>query len=200
MYENENGLYSPEPFCSYNVSGFCEGYTSMTDREDGLLIESDKGCRAEVIFTGMKLEDDGSMNYYTSGIPQLIVRFYADKNVMMGYDDAAEQIRLYLDSDNDDVYESEVEKGDVNCDGLIDAVDASVILKNNADIVSDESSGKVILNGYIDNEYGDINGDGLIDAVDASLILVRNAELAGLDESCYSLQKHDLAFVRFDKV
>lgn len=81
-------------------------------------------------------------------------------------------ITMKIDPDHDGVYDTEVEKGDVNCDGLKDGADASLILYNNAQQVDDWET-------YLDNRYADMNGDGMIDGVDASLILAMNAELAG---------------------
>lgn len=71
---------------------------------------------------------------------------------------------LRIDLDNDGVYEHIVEKGDTNCDGKIDASDASVVLE----CYSASSTGK---GTFISAQFGDFNGDGSIDASDASEIL-----------------------------
>lgn len=69
-----------------------------------------------------------------------------------------------IDLDNDGVYEHIVEKGDTNCDGKIDASDASVVLE----CYSASSTGGDI---FLSTQFGDFNGDGIIDASDASEIL-----------------------------
>ena len=68
----------------------------------------------------------------------------------------------------------EYEPGDVNCDGYVDAVDASAILAHYAAV----STGK---DGIIRNErqlLADIDGNGFIDAVDASTVLAIYAALS----------------------
>lgn len=57
--------------------------------------------------------------------------------------------------------------GDVNGDGIIDAVDASVVLSEYASI----SVGNTSTFSALQRSLADMNGDGIIDAVDASIIL-----------------------------
>ena len=62
--------------------------------------------------------------------------------------------------------------GDVNNDGMVDGVDASLILVHNANATNGEPS-------PIEEKFlsrADYNGDGLIDPIDASLILIYNAD------------------------
>lgn len=61
--------------------------------------------------------------------------------------------------------------GDVNGDGMINAVDASNILSAYADI---STGTEIILNRNV----SDVNGDGMIDAIDATQILMIYAELS----------------------
>ena len=62
--------------------------------------------------------------------------------------------------------------GDVNCDGLVDACDASLVLSHYA-LISTGQSGH-----DLDIDVADVNRDGLIDAVDASQILAYYAALS----------------------
>ena len=59
----------------------------------------------------------------------------------------------------------------MNCDGFIDAVDATLVLESYAANSTDKPA-------YIGKTLGDYNGDGMVDAVDASLILAKYAELS----------------------
>ncbi len=59
----------------------------------------------------------------------------------------------------------------MNCDGLKDGADASLIMYNNAQQADDWEI-------YLDNRYTYMNGDGMIDGVDASLALAMNVEMA----------------------
>ena len=70
------------------------------------------------------------------------------------------------------VDETEFVKGDANLNGIVDAVDASLILTHYAQI----SAGK---NGIIKNEalkYCDFNEDGVVDGRDASAVLSEYAQ------------------------
>ncbi|WP_303826437.1 dockerin type I domain-containing protein [Ruminococcus flavefaciens] len=60
---------------------------------------------------------------------------------------------------------SVIQQGDVNCDGHINAVDASIVLSNYAEHQTSDAK----FNGC--NSLGDINEDGELNAIDASEIL-----------------------------
>lgn len=81
---------------------------------------------------------------------------------LISYKDS--KFTLKTDLDGDGEFEHVVEKGDVNCDGRIDARDASAVLKG----YSAESTGE---HSYVFRDCGDYNGDGRVDARDASEIL-----------------------------
>lgn len=97
------------------------------------------------------------------------IKFTAAGRVLVTADEDGKPC-LYIDPDGDGTYDTPVQKGDANCDGLLDAADASAILKSCADKADRYEV-------YL-SDYADINGDGLIDAADASLILSMNAETA----------------------
>lgn len=59
------------------------------------------------------------------------------------------------------------EKGDVNGDGVVDGIDATLILRHYTLIISGADG--CIAEPFIN--YADYNGDGVIDAVDATLVL-----------------------------
>ena len=71
---------------------------------------------------------------------------------------------LKIDLDGDGKFEHTVGKGDVNCDGKVDARDATILLHG----YSAESIGE---KSYVFMDNGDCNGDGKADARDASEIL-----------------------------
>ncbi len=92
-------------------------------------------------------------------------------NFMVKYDDEI-NARVFRDSDNDGVYETEIEKGDTNGDGVINASDASSILQIYSEI-------SVSGTGNIDEAtmiLADYNGDGLVNSSDASSVLGVYAE------------------------
>jgi len=61
-----------------------------------------------------------------------------------------------------------VNKGDVNCDGLVNAIDASLVLQLDAALVA----------GLACEQNGDVNHDGLVNSIDAAIILQIDAGLA----------------------
>lgn len=75
---------------------------------------------------------------------------------------------LFADLNNDGIFEHQVQKGDVNCDGQINADDASEVLRSYSEMSTDKYNDKTI---YTDIAYADINNDGMINALDASEIL-----------------------------
>lgn len=63
--------------------------------------------------------------------------------------------------------------GDVNCDGLVDACDASIILEYYSAMSTEGKS-----NLQMSYDIADVNHDGLIDVCDASAILAYYSELS----------------------
>lgn len=64
-------------------------------------------------------------------------------------------------------------KGDVNCDGFVDAVDATFVLSEYARV----STGSPVSFDVYQQFVGDYNNDGFTDAVDATFILAEYARL-----------------------
>ncbi len=128
-----------------------------------------------VIFSG------GSVIFYAySGNPydgNLLssIAFTSSGEVFVQYDET-NGFKIKTDLDNDGVFEHEVEKGDVNCDGLIDSVDAAAVLQTYADLSTQREIHPDTI--YAGNELSDFNSDGFIDSVDASNILEKYAELS----------------------
>lgn len=76
---------------------------------------------------------------------------------------------FYIDPDGDGEFDKLIGQGDVNCDGAVDAADASLVLTDYADTLT---------GGYtkLNLKKADMNGDKNIDASDASDILVLYSE------------------------
>ncbi|MDE5835282.1 MAG: hypothetical protein K2H26_07170, partial [Ruminococcus sp.] len=87
-------------------------------------------------------------------------------DVLLTFDESG-SLKYYIGEN----YDTEVQKGDVNCDGFINAVDATLVLES----YSANSTGNL---SYIGKTLGDYNGDGMVDAVDATGILIKYAELS----------------------
>lgn len=90
----------------------------------------------------------------------------ASGNVMLKYDESTDSFYFTIGSN----YDTVVETGDVDCDGTINAIDASAVLNGYA---AAQTGGT----NYINETLGDFNGDGTINAIDASMILAYYAEM-----------------------
>ena len=88
---------------------------------------------------------------------------FTSDSVMISFDD--NNLKFFIGEN----YDKEVQKGDVNCDGSIDASDASFVLATYAAL----STGK---EAFINNNLADYNNDGTINSSDASDILAKYAE------------------------
>lgn len=149
-------------------------------RDNGILLKSNGHIKAGLTPYCYQLDDNGHFLFnkdYTYMDVENINSQYtdavieSDNNVFVSIEN--QEIVYYIDKNGDDVYDDKVEKGDVNCDGFIDAVDASLVLAKYA--ANSTASSEYIGVGLA---LGDYNNDGLVDAVDATEIFIRYAELS----------------------
>lgn len=136
---------------------------SITDREDGILLHSDSPYMANMRF-GLYTNDNMTESKKFRIEPEA-------GSLLLKYDEETQKIRAFIDKDNDDVYETEIQGGDMNCDGRFDASDASKILEAYSSI----STHKNYPMQYI-NIFSDCNGDGVINSLDATDVLSKYAE------------------------
>lgn len=143
----------------YYISGETMTEATFTQTDDGLIFGGGK-----VKLSGYHINEHDT--YYSFA-------FQSDNEVLVSHDEDF-NFSLFSDLDNDGTFEHEVECGDLNCDGKINAVDASMVLTAYADLstVSNKNNKTI----YADVKYADINNDGVINAVDASQILSIYAE------------------------
>lgn len=166
------GYYPFSPYYYWDFNGYTDDNVDIQIAENGIIIGGDGKTETSIFVAMPYLNEDGSRT--GNGVSADIMAFTAEGRVYAEMSESG-MLTLKLDPDRDGIYDKEVEKGDVNCDGLKDSTDASLILYNNAQKVDR-------YNTYLDTRYADVNGDGLIDAADASLILSENAERSGIAE------------------
>ncbi len=128
-----------------------------------------------VVFSGGNIE----FNVYPKGSMNVedlkSIAFSPSSEVFVQYNET-DGFKIMADLNKDGNFEHQVEKGDVNCDGFIDSVDATAVLQAYAKLsVQDSRNPETV---YADNMLSDFNGDGFIDSVDATLILQKYAELS----------------------
>lgn len=139
---------------------------SITDREDGILLKSNSSYLANMVFGHC---DSNSLTANSK------TEFRIEPNagsLLLNYDDETQKIRAFIDKDGDDTYETEIQGGDMNCNGMFDASDASGILE----IYSYLSTYREDYPMKYVNIFADCNGDGVINALDASEVLSKYAE------------------------
>lgn len=145
--------------CNWFFSGYT--YDKATFELDGRSVLFDPGNDPSE--TSLRLTcDDGSNSHRYS------IKLCAVMPVKICLDDEF-GADFYIDPDGDGEFDKLIGQGDVNCDGAVDAADASLVLTDYADTLT---------GGYtkLNLKKADMNGDKNIDASDASDILVLYSE------------------------
>lgn len=147
---------------TYYFAGNTKGKVTFEVRDDGFYVESDSLIK-------------GAFGCWYSSDPMKSqgVAINANQPVMVKYDDTDGEWYIFRDGSGDGSFSEKVKKGDANCDGKLDARDASIVLCAYADMSGGSSR------CYLDPKYADMNGDGKINASDASALLRQYAELSG---------------------
>lgn len=142
----------------FSMDGTLTDTISMKVLDEGILVSS----------TDNNVNGSCSFKTYVSGDGE--AKFISEFNVF-----ARNDVMIKLNKDSGEVYfaigenfDTPVEIGDVDCNGMINASDATYILSNYA---AASTGGKNILN----KQLADFNGDGIVNAVDASQVLAEYA-------------------------
>ncbi len=180
--------YNFSPYFWWSFNGNIADEVSVEIVEKGVLLKSETKIDMTVIPSCYVLDDKGKLQYTHSSvvqgfasalteidspvtydsddkIPEINRRYINSQNNVLVTVNNKNKIVCYIDDNNDDVYDVEILKGDVNYDGKIDASDASAVLNRYATLST--SSESVLTDMYT----MDFSGDNKINAVDASLIL-----------------------------
>lgn len=151
------GSESDNYFSYHNSKTECDFYGRVID---GFYFESADDSFFVDVVTGVRFvsgsKDMG--NIFVSEKTE--VRY--DENGISGF---------FIDKDKDGKFEHMVETGDVNCDGTIDASDASLILQAYSALSTEQTT-------YLNQSLADYDDNGMIDSSDASFVLQKYAELS----------------------
>lgn len=140
-----------------SLTGISDGEVVFEIRPEGTVISCESAVDA--VFTCV------------SGDTEKGCRFRTSEPIMFKKADASDNMSIYTDRDSDGIFEYKIEKGDADCNGIIDGRDASIILSDYAE----SSVGGTDTGRYL-NENEDYNNDGIIDARDASAVLTYYAK------------------------
>lgn len=149
----EEGSYAFTPHFSYQFDGVTETDFSAEITDRGIVLSGTSGVKCFLTTKDAKRDENGNL-------------ISAEDNLIEEYIDSVGNILLSFDEDNNlryyigENYDTQVQKGDVNCDGIIDVRDASAILTAYTSKYPNISK---ILADYDEN--------GVIDARDASAVL-----------------------------
>lgn len=168
MSMNE-GSYGFTPHFSWTVGGTTSDKADIYITDKGIILDNENGTSDLASFSDVYFDESGNI----TDTDKLDNLFYIDTvgSVMLAFDED-NQLKYYLDDNDDGIYDQKVQNGDVNCDGFVDSVDASIVLQTYASLST------TIMPNPSTRINADYNGDGLIDSVDATMILSRYAEIS----------------------
>ena len=166
------GTFSFEPNYWWFTTVKVDDDLTVEVRDEGVLFKSSGGIDVTVAPYYYTLDEEGKLLSVNMSVdPDNNAQYLCSNNDVLVKIDNDRNILYYIDDNNDDVYDTLVKTGDINCDGLIDAVDASKVLAIYAELSTENTK-------PIKYTLGDMNSDGFVDAVDASAILAEYARLS----------------------
>lgn len=160
----EEGSYNFTPHYKFDFSGITDSDFNAVQTDKGIILSGTDGIKCKVKTSDVNREENGLVVSAEENVQEDAIISVGD--VLLTFDENG-SLKYYIGENCD----TEVQKGDVNCDGFIDAVDASLVLETYALNSTDKPA-------YIGNTLGDCNGDNFVDANDASYILEKYAELS----------------------
>jgi len=159
----EESCYSFAPHYRYEFSGVTDSDFKTVQNDRGIIVGGTHGVQCSLKTSDVSRDENGFLISAEDNVHN--ENIFALHNVMIAFDD--NKPKFYIGEN----YDKEVQKGDVNCDGFIDASDASYILQ----AYSALSAGKTM---YLNKSLADWNDDEIIDASDASAVLAKYAEIS----------------------
>ena len=161
--------YNFAPYYWWAISAFVTDNFSMEVHDNGMLIKNN-GNETSILQQYYTLNENGSIEnvFMNAYYPDAKWIYMCSNNDVLLSVDENNNIMYFIDDNEDDIYDFKIQKGDVNCDGKIDASDASQVLKIYSRLATTSKL-------PIDFSIGDFNCDGQINAIDASGILAHYA-------------------------
>lgn len=154
--------YKFTPHYRWNFKGGNSNQVSVSQADNGIVLSGNNGVKCSLsIYDSIFDEDMHDAEYNTD------INIFSSNDVMISCNESSNDL-VFSIGENFDI---PVKSGDVNCDGRIDACDASYILSDYANASTDK---KTILN----KQLADYNNDGKVDAIDASAVLSEYARLS----------------------
>ena len=167
--------YNFAPYYNWTFNGETDSDLNIKIADGGILLSSAEKIHTSVfvsyhVYNDVIKESTGETVTEISDEQLPLVFINSARDVFVKVDENKE-IRLFVDDDNDGVFDDEVKTGDVNMDGVIDAADASEVLAHYSYVSIDMHPYYEFSMDTVSNNLGDVNNDGFVDAIDASEIL-----------------------------
>ena len=166
------GTYGFSPYYAWGFNSYINDDISAEIKENGVLFSSDGTINISLTASKWLLDENGE--YARTGLSmdrQSIGTYLQTNNDVLVCIDENEDFRFYIDDNCDGVFDAPVQSGDINCDGKINASDASQVLTIYSKLSTTRKSD-------ISCPAADMNGDGQINAIDASDILAEYSKLS----------------------
>ena len=167
------GQYQFSPHYYWFFQGETDGRLIVQRQNEGILLSSDSLIQICIDTEDVAFDNDGKLKSVSDN-PN-IFSLTATNSVLISFSNENKP-ELFIDPDKDGNYDTPVRTGDVNCDGMIDAKDASLVLVNYAKLSGKGEDSSFADNSFLNLEKADFNGDGKITAADASAILAYYAD------------------------
>ena len=162
------GSYPCTPHFNWNFNGLTNINFKAAIADKGMHLSSDSIIETVISTTDVKLNEDGTIADVNDNPNE--VKITAVNDVLVSFDDNG-KICFFIDPDNDGTFDTAIENGDVNSDGVTDGRDATSVLTDYAKTSSDKNAVS-----YLNESFADFNDDGVIDGRDATAILTTYAK------------------------
>ena len=157
------GYYPCTPHFNWLFNGQAIRNFKSEITDNGMHLSSDSIIETIISTTDVKLNEDGTIVNVNDNPNK--VKITAVNDVLVSFDNNG-KICFFIDPDNDGTFDTAIEKGDVNSDGVIDGRDATSVLTDYAKTSVDKNAVS-----YLNECFADFNDDGVIDGRDATSIL-----------------------------
>lgn len=173
QYRMEKDTFNFDPYFWWIFSPAIEDDLKIQPVSEGMLLSSKGHINTSISTYYYTLNEDGTWKSYSMNnfAPEnKAVRINSDNDVLVGVKD--NEFVYHIDNNNDGVFDTEIQKGDINFNGVFDAADASKILEMYSFCATRTKKSLYDFSQY------DYNNDGLVDSSDASSVLAEYAKSA----------------------
>ena len=157
------GYYSCTPHFNWAFNGETDNDFKSILVDKGFILHSDGTVKTHISTSDVLLDEHD--NIADININPNEAAITAVNDVFVTFDEN-NKLCFFIDPDNDGTFDTAIEKGDVNSDGVTDGRDATSVLTDYAKKSADKNAVS-----YLNECFADFNDDSIIDGRDATAIL-----------------------------